>query len=105
MTALIPTKHAAIRMAQRCIPAHDAELIVAIGTEVGDGYLVRLSDVQAAESELKNLLSRIRRLEGKRLVAAEGRIVTAYHATHRQQRRLLRRAYESDLRLAEHQTR
>ena len=105
MTALIPTRHAAIRMAQRGIPTHDAELIVAIGTEVDDGYLVRSSDVQPAERELKSLLSRIRRLEGKRLVAAEGRIVTAYHATRRQQRLLLRRACESDFRLTEYQPR
>jgi hypothetical protein len=98
MTALMPTQHGAVRMAQRGIPARDAELIALIGTEVGDGYLVRCKDVQAAEREIKHLLARIRRLEGKRLVTADGRIITAYQATRRQQRGLLRRAHESDLR-------
>lgn len=46
--------------------------------------------------ELKHLLARIIRLEGKRLVTAEGRIVTAYQATHRQQRALLRRVRKTD---------
>ena len=97
MTALIPTQHAVVRMEQRGIPAQDAELIVLIGTEVDGGYLVRSKDVQAAEREIKRLLARIRRLRGKRLVIAEGRIITAYQATCRHQRGLLRRAHESDL--------
>ena len=58
MTSLIPTQHAAVRMAQRGIPAKDAELIALIGTEVGDGYLVRSKDVQAAEREIKHLLGK-----------------------------------------------
>lgn len=97
MTSLVMTHHAAARMAQRGIPAKDADLIALIGTEVGDGYLVRSKDVQVAEREVKNLLARIRRLKGKRLVTAEGRIVTAYPATQRQERRLLRRVRERDL--------
>jgi hypothetical protein len=90
MTSLVPTQHAAARMAQRGIRARDADLIALIGTEVADGYLVRSKDVQVAEREIKHLLARIRRLNGKRLITAEGRIITAYHATHRQQRGLLR---------------
>jgi hypothetical protein len=97
MTALVATQHAAARMAQRGIPSNDVDLIALIGTEVGDGYLVRAKDVQAAERAVKNLLARIRRLKGKRLVTAEGRIVTAYPATYRQERRLLRRVRERDL--------
>jgi hypothetical protein len=97
MNSLVLTRHAAARMAQRGIPAKDADLIALIGTEVGDGYLVRSKDIQAAEREVKKLLARIRRLKGKRLVTAEGRIVTAYSATQRQERRLLRRVRERDL--------
>ena len=97
MTSLIPTQHAVVRMAQRGIPAKDADLIALIGTEVGDGYLVRHKDVQAAEREVKKLLARIRRLIGKRLVTIDGRIVTAYPATHQQERRLMRRVRERDL--------
>lgn len=97
MTRLLLTHHGAIRMAQRGIPAREADLIALIGTEVDDGYLVRTKDCQAAEREIKRLLERIRRLKGKRLVIADGRIVTAYQTTRRTERRLLRRAHECDL--------
>lgn len=94
---MIMTKHATKRMAQRGIKLRDAGLIEFIGTPVDDGYLVRAKDCQAAEREIKKLLSRIRRLQGKRLVTAEGRILTAFHASRRQERRLLRHALECDL--------
>ena len=97
MTALMLTDHASVRMAQRGIALKDADLIVLIGTEVDDGYLVRAQDRQRIEQELKKLMNRIRRLQGKRLVIAENRVVTAYHATRRQGQRLLRRAHQSDL--------
>ena len=87
---LTTTKHAAIRMAQRAIRVRDAELIALFGTEVEDGYLVREKDYQQVERTLKELLSRFRLLVGKRLVVADGSIVTAYHTSRRQQRRLLR---------------
>ena len=91
MSTLTITAHAAVRMAQRSIQTKDAELIALIGTEVDDGYLVREKDYQQVERMLKAFLSRFRRVVGKRLVVADGSIVTAYHATRRQQRRLLRR--------------
>jgi PHD/YefM family antitoxin component YafN of YafNO toxin-antitoxin module len=91
MSTLTITGHAAIRMAQRAIRVRDAELIVLIGTEVEDGYLVREKDYQQVERTLKELLNRFRLPVGKRLVVADGTVVTVYHATRRQQRRLLRR--------------
>src|SRR5688572_15141245 len=97
MTAFTVTDHAALRMAQRGMSLGDAELAALIGTEVDDGYLVRAKDCQKLEGELKALVTRVRRLQGKRLVTAEGRIVTAYHASKRQCRRLVRQAYERDL--------
>lgn len=98
MNTLMLTGHAAIRMAQRSIKFKDAELIVLIGTQVEDGYLVRAKDYQEVESHLKTLLERSRRIVGKRLIVADGRIVTAYHPSRTYQRRLLRNAYESDFR-------
>jgi len=78
---MMMTKHAKRRMAQRGIKLRDAELIEIIGTPVDDGYLVRTKDCQSAEREIKQLLHRIRRLEGKRLVTANGTLVTAFHIT------------------------
>jgi len=77
-------------MAQRAIRIRDAELIALIGTEVEDGYLVREKDYQQVERTLKELLIRSRRVVGKRLVVADGSIVTAYHASRNQRHRLLR---------------
>jgi hypothetical protein len=97
MTGLVLTHHASVRMAQRSVSLQDAELITMIGTEVSDGYLVRAHDCQQIEMQLKQFLDRVRKLQGKRLVIARGRIVTAYQASRRSQRRLLRNAQERDL--------
>ena len=96
MTTLMLTRHAAMRMAQRSIQLKDAELIALVGTQVEDGYLVREKDYQEIETDLKHLLVRLRRIVGKRLVVADGQVVTAYHASSKYQRRLLRSATESD---------
>jgi hypothetical protein len=90
MSKLAITTHAAVRMAQRGMNLKDSELIILIGTEVDDGYLVRSKDYQEMERLLKKLLQRLRRVVGKRLVIAEDRIVTAYHASKACQRQMLR---------------
>lgn len=97
MSALTITEHAAVRMSQRGIMPKDAELIVLIGTEVDDGYLVREKDYQEAEHALKRLLQSFRRLVGKRLVVKSGQIVTAYHPSKNYKRGLLRDARNSNL--------
>lgn len=88
------TNHAAVRMAQRGIMPKDSELIVLIGTEVDDGYVVRTQDYQEVEHALKRFLQRCRRIIGKRLIVTNGRIVTAYHPSKKYQRRLLRDAQD-----------
>jgi hypothetical protein len=97
MSKLAITTHAAVRMAQRGVTLKDSELIVLIGTEIDDGYLVRNKDFQEAERMLKELLQRLKRVVGKRLVVADGRIVTPYHASRTCQRQLLRNAPERDI--------
>lgn len=97
MSTLTLTTHAAVRMAQRGVMPKDAELIVLVGTQIDDGYLVRDSDYQEVEHALKRLLQRLRRVVGKRLIVKNGRIVTVYHPTAKYQRRLLRDARENNL--------
>ena len=63
------THHAIRRMGQRGFHDDGLGLIQLIGTEVKDGYIVLNRDRQAAEHVLKRLLDRIRRLDGKRVVA------------------------------------
>ncbi len=68
-----------------------------IGTPVGDGYIVLNHDSQAAERELKRMAEHIRRLIGKRLVIADGRVVTAYRTNKATERRLIRKAEDREL--------
>jgi hypothetical protein len=94
MTTL--TEHALIRMAQRGIRIRDAELIELVGSEVDDGFIVLDQDCRKLETDLKRLLDAVRRVRGKRLVVAEGHVITAYYPSKRRQRRLLRDAYERE---------
>jgi hypothetical protein len=94
MTDAALTQHAVERMSQRAIRETDLELIMLIGTEVEGGYLVRSKDCQAAERQLKQLLARVRRLDGKRIVVAGGRVITAYRARPAKERDLLRTTEE-----------
>jgi hypothetical protein len=88
--ALHLTGHALERMAQRGIRMSDLDLILKIGCEVDDGYLVRDKDCRELEATLKQFLNRIRRLRGKRVVVADGCVVTTFHARKNEQKRLLR---------------
>jgi hypothetical protein len=97
MTPPALTNHAITRLAQRGMSLSNVELITVIGSEVRDGYFVRTKDCQAVERELKQLIRRIRRLKGKRIVVADGRVITAFHAKPREERRLLRNAAEKNL--------
>ena len=85
------TDHALRRMAQRNISASDLDWILAIGSEVEDGFLVRQKDCEAFEASLKALIARIRRLKGRRVVVSDGCVVTAYRASRSEEQRLLRR--------------
>jgi hypothetical protein len=97
VSTLAITEHAVVRMSQRGIMPKDAELIVLIGTEIDDGYLVREKDYKEAEHVLRRLLQSLRRLVGKRLVVKNGHIVTAYHPSKAYERGLLRNARNSNL--------
>ena len=92
-----PTRHAVSCMAQRDIGDDDLDLIMMIGTEVEDGYIVLTRDCKAAEGELKRLLDRVRRLNGKRLVVEGNQVITTYHAGDGTRRQLIRRAEEREL--------
>lgn len=84
MSALTLTQHAILRMSQRGIRPNDLELIESIGTEV------------EGARELKTLRDQVRRLVGKRVVRAGDAVVTTYHASRTDERRLLRGGYNGD---------
>jgi hypothetical protein len=77
-------------MAQRAVRQADLDLILLVGTEVADGYLVRERDCRDFEVKLKELARQVHRLRGKRVVVSGDRVVTVYDATPSTKRRLLR---------------
>jgi hypothetical protein len=70
----------------------DVELIIMIGSEVADGFVVLEKDYSEIERELKQTMNRIRRLRGKRVVLAGDCLITAFHANQREGKRLRREA-------------
>jgi hypothetical protein len=90
MSALRMSDHAIQRFAQRGFQLDDAEIIMELGAEVQDGYLIRSKDVQEVERATKAFLDRIRRLEGARVVIAGETIVTGYRPSKRKCRELLK---------------
>jgi len=91
MNAINLTHHAVLRMQQRGISEADLSLIMELGTETETGFLLRRKDVEKIEHDMKRLVSRLHRLVGKRVVAEGDTVVTAYHATKNDQKRLLQR--------------
>ena len=92
MITEVLTQHALIRMAQRGNKIEDGELIMMIGTEVEDGQFVRTKDCQTFQHAVKQLMERVWRLNGKRVVLVGDRVVTAYHTSPAKERQLLRHA-------------
>jgi hypothetical protein len=89
MTDLARTQHAITRLAQRGIKLDDIPFIMAFGTEVTDGFLVREKDVRAIEHSMKAFVQRLRLLQGKRIVTRDGCLITGFHASEKQARKLL----------------
>lgn len=90
MSALRMSDHAIHRFAQRGFRLDDAEIIMELGSEVDDGYLIRSKDLQEVERAAKAFLNRIRRLKGARLVVAGETVVTGYRPSRRKCKDLLR---------------
>ena len=91
MTASNLTQHAVVRLSQRGIRPGDMEILDLLGTDVEGGSILLRKDAQAFEREAKKAIARVWRLVGKRSVSEGGTVITAYHATHAKERRLLRR--------------
>jgi len=100
MGSLQITRHGRMRCAQRGLSADELDLIMLIGSEVDDGYLVRDKDCQEVVRQLKNEIKRVQRVKGKRVVLVNGQIIAAFHATRSEMRRVLRRSEERGLEVA-----
>lgn len=81
------TKHAERRFSQRGMQKHDAEIIMALGSETSSGYMITKKDLAKFERDFKQILKRIERLTNKELIVDGSVVITTYHATRKQQRR------------------
>jgi hypothetical protein len=99
MSGPTTTNHAAIRFAQRGFDADDLAIIQIIGTEVAGGYFVREKDCQELERKAKQMLARVWKLAGTRIVISDNQIITAYHTWKAKERNLLRRAEDREVTL------
>jgi hypothetical protein len=81
--------HADARLQQRGVRASDVALVVAHGTPVRDGYLLRARDVAAAEAELKRTIARLQRLRGTFVAVAEDTVLSVYRPCKVRRRKLL----------------
>jgi hypothetical protein len=92
MKGVTLSRHAIRRLEQRSISESDVDLVIRLGTEVQDGYLMIERDCQTLVDELKRDIQRIQRLSGKRIVIDGSHVITAFHALPREERRLVRGA-------------
>lgn len=90
MSELQITRHAETCMAQRGIRQSDLDLILQLGSEVEGRLIFREKDFRRFERKLRREIERASRLVGKRLVLGGDHLVTAYHASRTDAKRLLR---------------
>ncbi len=84
------TKHAVERFAQRGFMLDDAEIIMQLGTEVEDGFLVCDREVRKLEEQARAFLRRLDRVRGARVVVEGSTVITVYRAGKRKQKQLLK---------------
>ena len=85
--------HANKRLQQRAMSLDDIEIIMAYGTPVPGGYLLRGQDINEAVSELKMQITALERLKGRVVIADGETVITAYPAGRRKQRNLLHKRH------------
>lgn len=84
------TDHGRSRMRQRGLAAQDLGLLLQVGVDVRDGILVTRKGCDEMIGRLKQIIGRLERLQGKRVVVCGDALVTAYHCTDAQLRLLVR---------------
>ena len=90
MPTLHITDHGRSRMRQRGLPAQDLNLLLQVGIDVPDGILVTRKGCDEVICRLKQVIGRLERLQGKRVVVCGDALVTTYHCTDAQRRFLVR---------------
>jgi hypothetical protein len=85
----ILSNHAVARARQRGLREQDIEFILRFGTDTGDGVILAVKDTQKIIFTAKRMIDMAERLKNARVVAHSGEVITVFHATRRQQHKLL----------------
>src|SRR5688572_2468005 len=89
--------HAGQRLRQRSLREHDVELILACGTDLGDGRITLYPrDAERAIIQRKQEIERLQHLRNAVVIAA-GKIVTVYRADSNRRRKSMRLAVREAL--------
>jgi hypothetical protein len=88
-SSLFLSHHAATRIRQRGLRASDVALVVAHGSPVRGGILLRTRDVATTEAEMKRTVSRLHRLAGTFVAVADDTVLSAFRPTKLQRRKML----------------
>lgn len=94
MTNLELTQHAQTRFSQRSLDPKDLTILLRVGSETHEGFMVLERDYQAFERDVKKLLKRVRRIVGKRIIVEKGLVVTGYKCTKQTEKNLIRLSKE-----------
>jgi len=75
------TNHAAVRMGQRGFREADVDLLLKVGTQIGDEAIFLTDRDAAREIERRRReIRQLERLRGSTLVVADGSLITLYHS-------------------------
>jgi len=86
------TAHAKTRMQQRSLRDNDMDLLLNTASQISpDAYLVTKRDVAREVATRKREIQRLERLQGFKIVVAEGSIITCYRSQSTDQKRTIRR--------------
>lgn len=86
--------HASKRIRQRGLREKDIALVMACARDLGDGCLfLTKEDANREIARRKREIQMLERLQGCKVVMGEDRVVTAYRATRKNQRRIIHDAY------------
>jgi hypothetical protein len=92
MEPIYVSAHAEQRLQQRGYRPHDIALILAHGTRVHDGFVLRPSDVACVEATARRLITQLHRLKGSFVALAGDTVLSVYRPDRARRRKLLARA-------------
>ncbi len=84
------SNHADCRMRQRGLRKSDFSLVREFGSVTNEGFILRRKDVEAAQCEMKRVISDLERLTGVAVITKDQTVVSCYRPTKLKRKRMLK---------------